>query len=236
MSEGVLAQRVYLPQSPTAAEWLRWATESERPGEVIPWLQETGRIGEYREIAAIVDVPQDPEWHPEGPVDVHTAHVVNAAAEVAAREGLVGHRRTVLIFAALTHDFGKATTTRQRLKNGELRWTSYGHDRESVPRARRFLRRLGMAPEILEHVEPLVLHHMDLWAYKDPTAGARTIRRLAGRVRPSTVRMLGYLIEADHSGRPPLPKHLPEAAARMVALAQQYDVLDGLPPEHWDLP
>jgi hypothetical protein len=56
--------------------------------------------------------------------------------------------------------------------------------------------------------------------------GKRTIRKLAQRVYPATIRQLAHLIEADHSGRPPLPRCLPEAGARMMALAGKHDFLD----------
>ncbi|HZO87516.1 MAG TPA: HD domain-containing protein [Chthonomonadaceae bacterium] len=210
-----------LPQAPTQAEWMRWATESRSPGELIPYLIETGQIQRYPEIAAIVDVPQDKEWHPEGPVHVHTRHVLNAAADIADREGLEGEVRAVNTFAALTHDFGKATTTKRREKRGRMRWTSYGHDKEGGPLATRFLKRLGIPQEIIAQVVPLVEHHMAYRNFGRPDTGVRAVEKLAERLAPASLQQLAFLIEADHSGRPPLPKGLPPAAKRMLELARQ---------------
>jgi len=42
---------------------------------------------------------------------------------------------------------------------------------------------------------------------------------------PSNIKMLNYLIEADHSGRHPLPKTLPEQAKNMAIIADQNNVL-----------
>lgn len=215
----------------TAEDWLRWAVTDPRPGDLLLELHRTGEIGLYPELAAMVDVPQDPEWHPEGPVHTHVAHVLNAAAEIADRVPLEPQERAVLIFAALTHDLGKATTTVLRKKrDGRMRWTSYGHDHAGVPLTKRLLGQLGMPEELVRKAAPLVEAHMEYRAFSDPHADQRTVRRLAWRIAPATLRQLGYLIEADHSGRPPLPKQLPASAVRMLSLAEGIGVLDGAGP------
>jgi tRNA nucleotidyltransferase (CCA-adding enzyme) len=108
-----------------------------------------------------------------------------------------------------------------------MHWTSYGHDRAGVPIARGFLERIGMDAGLIARVAPLVESHMQYHAFKDPHADLHTVRRLAYRLAPATMRQLGRLIEADHSGRPPLPKRIPEAAARMLELAEKAGVMDG---------
>lgn len=209
-------------------DWLRWALEHPRPGDFLLEMKAAGLIGLYPELAAMVDVPQEPQWHPEGPVDVHVAHVVNAAAEIAVREALDAGNRAVLLFSALTHDLGKPRTTVRRKKaDGRMHWTSYGHDRAGVPIAQSFLQRIGMDAGLTDRVGPLVESHMQYHAFKDPNADAHTVRRLAYRLAPATMRQLGYLIEADHSGRPPLPKQIPAAARRMLDLAERAGVMDG---------
>jgi len=44
----------------------------------------------------------------------------------------------------------------------------------------------------------------DFWRWS-----ARAVRRLANRLAPTSIEALGRLVEADHSGRPPLPKGNP---------------------------
>lgn len=224
----------YFPHAPSREEWLRWAEHAPSPGQLLAWLQETGRLGEYPELAALVDVPQDAEWHPEGPVHTHTGYVLEAAGRIAEREGLEGFERAVLLFAALTHDLGKPATTRQRLKRGELRWTAYGHDQEGVPIAARFLRRVDLPEELIACVLPLVERHMAFRDFTGNETGAKAIRRMAHRLAPATLRQLGYVIEADYSGRPPLPPGLPHPARQMLLLAERHGVLDGVEPEAED--
>ncbi len=225
LSVGVL---LHVPRSATAEEWRRWALDSQFPGGVIAALLNGEERRLYPEIAALSGVPQDPEWHPEGPVEVHTAHVLNAAAEIAAREALPEQERLVLLFAALTHDFGKPGTTRRRHVRGGTRWTSWGHEAESVPLARGFMERIGMDETVVRSVLPLVAYHMAYRWFEDRKAGARTVRRLASRLAPATVHSLAQLIEADHSGRPPLPPGLPPSAERMRELARKHPRLPPL--------
>ena len=80
-------------------------------------------------------------------------HVVDAAAHIAERDGLVGDERAVLMFAALTHDFAKADTTELREKDGRLRWTAYGHEAAGGPLARQFLDRIGIKKERVDRRE-----------------------------------------------------------------------------------
>ena len=63
-------------------------------------------------------------------------------------------------------------------------------------------------------------------AFTDPLLG-----RLADRLGRDglTVRMLGYLVEADHSGRPPLPGGMPESMQRILGYAQDLAILDARP-------
>jgi tRNA nucleotidyltransferase (CCA-adding enzyme) len=148
-------------------------------------------------------------------------HVVNAAANIASRDNLDDDDRAVLLFSALTHDFAKATTTALRERDGRLRWTAYGHESAGGPLARAFLERIGIKASIVDQVVPLVENHLAHSSLRNDVT-PRSIRRLAVRLAPSNITQLLRLIEADHSGRPPLPAGLPESALRIrdVALAQ----------------
>ena len=111
-------QKQELPKERMWEEWKKWALKGQVPSMGLWILDITNWLDP--EILALGNTPQDPEWHPEGDVLVHTMHVVDAAAVVAEREQLDDHDRLVLMFAALTHDFGKPSTT--KMEGG--RWRS----------------------------------------------------------------------------------------------------------------
>ena len=59
-----------------------------RPSIGFRFLEDTGQLRFFPELDALRGVPQDPEWHPEGDVWVHTLMVLDAAASL--RGGGVG--------------------------------------------------------------------------------------------------------------------------------------------------
>jgi tRNA nucleotidyltransferase (CCA-adding enzyme) len=155
--------------------------------------------------------------------------ISDAAARVAERESLQGDDRAVLLFAALCHDFAKATTTALRERDGKLRWTSWGHEADGGPMARGFLERIGIKNSIVERVVRMVENHLASSSIgRDVTP--RAVRRLAMRLAPATITDLVRLIEADYSGRPPLPVGLPEGAMRIREMAEAQAVHQGPQP------
>ena len=219
VSQSIAGEYITLARERVAEEFMKWAVKSERPGRMAAYLHSTGWMIHFPEVAALAGVPQDPGWHPEGDVDVHTMLVVDAAARVAKRERLEGDERAVLLFSALCHDFAKATTTALRERDGKMRWTSWGHEADGGPMARTFLERIGIKPAIVEQVVPLVENHLASSSIgRDVTP--RAVRRLALRLSPASIAQLLRLIEADYSGRPPLPAGLPEGALRIQAMAE----------------
>ena len=207
-----------IAQERVGEEFMKWATKSSHPGRIAEYLAAAGWIAHFPEIANILQIPQDPEWHPEGDVGIHTMLVVDAAARIASRDSLEDDERAVLLFSGLTHDFAKAGTTALRERNGNLRWTAHGHEAAGGPLARAFLERIGIKPAIVKQVVPLVENHLAHSSLRNDVT-PRTVRRLALRLAPANITQLIRLIEADHSGRPPLPAGLPESAVRIRDMA-----------------
>ena len=204
-------------------EFEKWAVKGVTPSLGLRFLEATGWIAKFPELANLIGVPQDPEWHPEGDAWTHTLHVCDAAARIADRENLAGEDRATLIFAALCHDLGKALP-----KDGgttsfiDGRWRAPGHAEAGVPLARRFLSRIGCLERITERVLPLVQEHM---IHCTSEVNARVVRRLSVRLDKATVRELLLLIESDHGGRPPLPGGLPAAAQMIGTIAEEQSVV-----------
>jgi len=232
-----------LPRERIWNEWLKWAAKGQQPSKGLQFLADTGWIEVYPEIMNLIKTPQDPTWHPEGDVFVHTGFVVDAAADIARRENIWGdfleekkppHKRqgldrALLLFSALCHDFGKPIDTkwtpdRHGTPDSE-RWRSPGHGGTGVPLATDFLERIGCPKLIIERNGPLIKHHLD---YLNGAA-RKTVRKLANNLVPATIQQLIWLIEADHSGRPPLPKRLPEMAQKLWKVAQELALEVGKP-------
>jgi tRNA nucleotidyltransferase (CCA-adding enzyme) len=192
-----------LPLERVWGEWDKWATKAARPSRGLAVLKETGWLSHYPEIAALDGLRQEPEWHPEGDVFVHTGHCLDALVGLDSwREGAPAIRRR-LTLAVLAHDFGKAVTTKQALRHGKLRWTSPEHEAAGGPLVETFLPRIGAPLEVIGYVRPLVVNHL---LHHDGPAEYRdtTVRRLARKIEPATLDDLIAVMRSDHLGRPPL--------------------------------
>lgn len=214
-----------LPVERLYEEWLKLAAKAKHPKMAMEFLQNAGWLSLFPEVAALVGVPQDPEWHPEGDAWVHTLFVMEAAVEVAERENLCTEDRVTLLLSALTHDLGKPSTTVQREKKGEMRWTAYGHEAASVPLAKNFLTSVGMPKSVIEKVLPLVANHMAPHMAKDGVS-TKQVRKLSERCAPSNIAMLALLCESDSSGRPPLAKGRPVEVQRLLDKASEQQVVN----------
>jgi tRNA nucleotidyltransferase (CCA-adding enzyme) len=186
-----------LPAERLMEEWTKLLLRGRKPSLGLNFLRACGWTRFYPELHAMIDVPQDPEWHPEGCVWTHTGHCLDAFA----RER-VGVRDEDLVvgLAVLLHDIGKATTTKREPHDN--RWHAYGHEEESHRLAPLFLARITREVKLIEAVLPLVRWHAqpyELWKAK---AGDGAVRRLANKV--SRLDRLIRVDEADRKGRPPL--------------------------------
>lgn len=152
----------------------------------------------------------------------HTALVCDAARDIAVRDKLSDDDRLVLMLAALCHDLGKAKTTIMR----EGRWRSPGHAEEGVELTHSLLGRMGFSDSIIKLVIPLVVEHM---SHIGIEPNERLVKRLAVRVAPSNIEMLVRIMEADHSGRPPLEKCVPVNASKIKSISELLNISNKKP-------
>ncbi|MFT3745831.1 MAG: HDIG domain-containing protein [Pyrinomonadaceae bacterium] len=111
----------------------------QKPSIGLKWLYDFGVAKQlFPEMQALVGVPQEPAWHPEGDVDVHTLMVVDEARKLI--DDLDHARKIAVMVGALAHDFGKPPTT--EFVDGRIR--SRGHDEAGVEPTLRFLDTLGI--------------------------------------------------------------------------------------------
>ena len=170
-----------------------------RPSVGVEWLQRLGAIEKlFPEIQSLIGVPQDPEWHPEGDVFVHTKLVIDGARKMI--EDLPYPRQVTVMLAALAHDFGKPATTEFL----EGRWRSRGHEEAGVPPAEGFLNRINVHTidgyNVRAQVIAVVREHLKPGEFykKRDEVGEGAFRRLARRCEPD---LLYRVAKADSLGR-----------------------------------
>lgn len=172
---------------------------ARHPSIGLEWLRRLGAIEKlFPEIQCLIGVPQDPEWHPEGDVFVHTKLVIDGARKLI--DDLPYPRQVTVMLAALAHDFGKPATTEFL----EGRWRSRGHEEAGVPPAESFLNRVNVHTidgyPVREQVIALVREHLKPGEFykKREEVGEGAFRRLARRCEPD---LLYRVAKADSLGR-----------------------------------
>jgi len=161
---------------------------------------ELGVVGRlFPEIEALVGCEQEPAWHPEGDVWVHTLLVLD---EARARVGdLPRHARLAIMLGAVCHDLGKPATT--AFIDGRIR--SLGHEEAGVAPALALLDRLNVHTidgyDVRGQVIGLTAHHLKpgAWYKVRDEVGDGAFRRLAQKV---DLELLARLAAADCRGRP----------------------------------
>lgn len=185
-----------LPSERLWDEWKKLLLKGVRPSMGLRWLEQCGWLRFYPELAALQGCPQDPLWHPEGDVWVHTLHCLDAFAQE--RTGQPDDDLTVGL-GVLCHDFGKPATTEEAFG----RITSRGHEPEGEAPTRTFLSRLTNQSGLADDVAALVRCHLRPRQLYDAKASDSAVRRLATQV--GRIDRLVRVARADHLGRPPKP-------------------------------
>jgi tRNA nucleotidyltransferase (CCA-adding enzyme) len=188
-----------LPAERIWGEMEKLLLRASRPSIGLEWLRRLGVIEKlFPEIQSLIGVPQDPEWHPEGDVFVHTQLVIDRARELI--EELSYPRQVTVMLAALAHDFGKPATTEFL----EERWRSRGHEEAGVPPSESFLDRINVHTidgyHVRDQVIALVREHLKPGEFykKRDEVGEGAFRRLARRCEPD---LLYRVAKADSLGR-----------------------------------
>jgi tRNA nucleotidyltransferase (CCA-adding enzyme) len=150
------------------------------------------------EMHALIDCPQEPEWHPEGDVWIHTLMVIDEART--RNNDLHRARLLTVMLSAVCHDLGKPLTT--ALIDGRVR--SLGHEEAGVAPATALLDRLNVNSidnfDVRQQVLAITAHHLKPGAFykvrDELTDGA--FRRLSQKV---DMELLARVAKADCCGR-----------------------------------
>jgi tRNA nucleotidyltransferase (CCA-adding enzyme) len=188
-----------LPAERICGEIEKLFLRAQRPSLGLDRLLQLGAVDQlFPEIRSLIDVPQEPEWHPEGDVYVHTLLVTDRARELI--DHLPYPKQITVMLAALAHDFGKPATT----EFIEGRWRSRGHEEAGVAPAENFLDRLNIHTidgyDVRGQVITLVREHLKPGEFykKREEVGEGAFRRLA---RKCELDLLYRVARADSLGR-----------------------------------
>jgi tRNA nucleotidyltransferase (CCA-adding enzyme) len=186
-----------LPKERIWGEFEKLILKARKPSIGLQWLYYLDVAEKlFPEMKALVGVPQETEWHPEGTVDIHTLLVVDRAAELI--DDLPYAKKVAVMLGALCHDFGKPATT----KFFDGRWRSHAHDEAGVEPTISFLDKLGIYTldgyDVREQVIQLVRYHLLPGMFYKSQPGDGAFRRLARKVEPD---LLYRVARADTLGR-----------------------------------
>jgi len=171
-----------------------------RPSLGFAFALDVGIVARFLpEMAALVGCEQEPEWHPEGDVWVHTLLVIDEARRRI--EGLPRGQALAVMLGAVCHGLGKPATT--AFADGRIR--SPGHEEAGVAPAAALLDRLRVNTiegfDVRSQVLGLTAHHLEpgAWHKVKDAVGDGAFRRLSRKV---DLELLARLAEADCCGRP----------------------------------
>ena len=188
-------------------EFKKLLLKAEKPSIGLELAKKIGLIARhFPTLQELEHTKQDPEWHPEGNVWIHTCMVVDEAARLSREQQLSDEDRFKVIFGCLAHDLGKPAKT-QTSEDGHIH--AHGHEEAGAPLAEslatllRFPHAISEAAFIIasEHRKPDTLH-------KELTKGnitedqyANSLRRLLRRILPMDWKLFLLACEADWRGR-----------------------------------
>jgi tRNA nucleotidyltransferase (CCA-adding enzyme) len=149
------------------------------------------------EMRPLVGCQQEPAWHPEGDVWIHTLMVIDEARR--ANGDLTRPRLITVMLGAVCHDLGKPATT--AFVDGRIR--SLDHEQAGVEPTESLLDRLNIHTidgfDVRQQVVGLVAQHLKPGMFhKAQNVGDGAFRRLALKV---DLELLARLARADCRGR-----------------------------------
>jgi len=197
-----LCRTIELDDLPCERVWMeieKLLLQAARPSTGFALALDLGVVSRvFPEIHALVGCEQEPEWHPEGDVWVHTLMVIDQARTRI--DDLDRPRQIVVMLGAVCHDLGKPLTT--AFIDGRIR--SIDHEQAGVAPATAVLDRLNVHSiegyDVRKQVLGIVAHHLKPGMFRQsPTpVSDGAFRRLAEK---GDLEMLARVAKSDCLGR-----------------------------------
>ncbi len=188
-----------LPAERIWGEFEKLLLQADRPSLGFALARDLGVIRQLLpEMEPLYDCPQDPEWHPEGTVWIHTLMVIDRAREL--NGDLDRPRLATVMLGAVCHDLGKPLTT--AVIDGRIK--SPNHEAMGVEPSTKMLDRLNLNTldgfDVRAQVLGLVVEHLRPIAFSKTreTVTDGAFRRLAQRV---DLELLARFARSDCHGR-----------------------------------
>lgn len=190
--------------------------KAPRPSVFFEVLRQMGQLGYwFAEVEALIGVPQEPKFHPEGDVWNHTMLVLDQAAKLReqAKEPLG------LMLAALCHDLGKQIAIQN--DNGRIR--ALGHEEAGIVLEEAFLSRITLEKRLHRYVANMVELHMR----PNLMVSQRSSRKSFCKLFDSSVcpEDLILLAKADALGRDIQQDYTPTEAYLQEKLAAFHEIM-----------
>jgi tRNA nucleotidyltransferase (CCA-adding enzyme) len=205
-----------LPQERIHEEFVKLFMKADKPSIGLQLLKDTGAMKVYfPELEALEGCLQNPDYHPEGDVWVHTKCTVDNAAEV--KSNVDPEWQLPFMFGTAFHDIGKpiSTVTQKQIDEESPRvaelvarskgkktaqdflFTAYGHDQAGMDPMEGFMRKLTNNKKLIARTRTIVGEHMQPFYLQSGDAGEGAWKRLHKKLR---LDVLGWVSKCDCCG------------------------------------
>lgn len=160
-----------LPRERILGELEKALLKATRPSIFFEMLRRMDQLDVwFPELKSLIGIEQNPKYHTEGDVWVHTMMVLDQAAKL--RE--FAKSRLGFMLSALCHDYGKAICT--EIIKGEIH--CYGHETEGLPLVKSFMNRITSEVDLTKYVLNMAEYHMKPNALAAQGASVKSTNRM----------------------------------------------------------
>lgn len=210
---------IYLPKERVYEEFKKLFLKSAKPSIGFELLRELGLLKYFQELEVLINCIQDPIYHPEGDVWIHTMMSLDELARILKEENIEDeYRKLYLFYGILCHDFGKPFCTKEI--NGKI--TSFKHESLGIEPTISFLSKLTNEKKFIEIVCSLVKNHLTPFQLYLAESSLKAIKRLSLKVN---IEDLCLVCLADCLGRTIKDKEkCPNATSWLLNKAKELEI------------
>ena len=209
----------FLPKERIYEEFKKLFLKSSKPSIGFELLKDLGVLKYFPELKALIGCIQDPVYHPEGDVWIHTMMCLDELARILKEENIEDeYKKLYLFYGILCHDLGKPFCTKEI--NGKI--TSHKHEALGIEPTISFLLKLTNEKKFIEIVCSLVKNHLIPFQLYLAESSLKAIKRLSLKVN---IEDLCLVCLADCLGRTIKDKEkCPKATSWLLDKAKELDI------------